>query len=58
VQDVTKDGRFAKSGGAPKKHQFGEDYIGFDRDTGLEIIWRVINTEKVDPGKKFILIME
>ena len=46
--DLTSDGRFAKVGGASIKTPFGDVYNGFDRDTGNEVMWRVINASKVD----------
>lgn len=48
--DLTSDGRFAKVAGASLKTTLGEIYNGFDRDTGNEVMWRVINVTKVDQG--------
>lgn len=48
--DLTSDGRFAKVAGVSTKTSFGEAYNGFDRDTGNEVMWRIINIPKVDQG--------
>lgn len=48
--DLTSDGRFAKVAGASFKTPLGDVCNGFDRDTGNEVMWRVINVAKVDQG--------
>jgi hypothetical protein len=49
--DLTSDGRFAKVPSTSLKTTLGEIYNGFDRDTGNEVMWRVINVAKVDKGR-------
>jgi len=48
--DLTSDGRFAKVGGSSMKTAFGDVFNGLDRDTGNEVMWRVIKTSNVDIG--------
>ena len=35
----------------PVQTQFGEMYNGIDRETGNEVMWRVIRVGKVDQSK-------
>ena len=55
--DLTSDERYAKAQGAPIKTEFGEIHKGFDRDTGNEIMWRVINIAELDKGNNHIIIV-
>ena len=48
------DERYAKANGVPIKTEFGEIHKGFDRDTGNEIMWRVINIAELDKGNNDI----
>ncbi len=45
---LSSDGRFSRVGGTSIKTPYGEIYNGFDRDTGNEVMWRVIDGSKVD----------
>lgn len=48
--DLTSDARFAKVGGTSAKTPFGDVFNGLDRDTGNEVMWRVVKTHGVSPS--------
>eukprot|EP00826_Nyctotherus_ovalis_P041588 TRINITY_DN4217_c0_g1_i10.p1 TRINITY_DN4217_c0_g1~~TRINITY_DN4217_c0_g1_i10.p1 ORF type:complete len:471 (+),score=115.17 TRINITY_DN4217_c0_g1_i10:148-1560(+) len=47
--DLTSDARFAKVGGTSIKTPFGDVFNGLDRDTGNEVMWRVVKTHGINP---------
>ena len=48
--DSTSDHRFVRVGGSSVKTEFGEVYNGLDRDTGNEVMWRVIKANNINQG--------
>lgn len=47
---MTSDERFARVDSASIKTPLGNIYNGFDRDTGNEVMWRVIDGSKITPS--------